>query len=256
MTMMTHKIRSFVPPALTRVLYNAFRRTRYSNDGMVLYDRNTSFLNEPRFRASYEKGMASGHRIGGGGDLGIEWRIYVACWAAVQVLPLEGEFVECGVNTGMMSLAICDYVNFNAVNKWFYLFDTYEGIPVEQARSGHERRHAVDHNQVDYFPCYNVARQNFAPYVNTVLVRGRVPDSLNRANIGQVSYLSIDMNIEAPERASLEFFWEKLVKGGIILLDDYGFRGYELQHESANEFAKKVGRVILPLPTGQGILIK
>lgn len=253
---MIHTIRSIVPPVITRFLYNHFRRTKYYNDGMILYDRNISFLNEPRFRESYQKGMASGHRIGGGGDLGIEWRVYIACWAAMQVLPLEGEFVECGVNTGMMSLAICNYLDFNSVNKWFYLFDTYEGIPVEQTRTHKEREHAVGHNGLDYFPCYDIARRNFAPYTNTVLVKGRVPESLNRANIGQVSYLSIDMNIEAPERASLEFFWDKLVKGGIILLDDYGFRGYELQHESANEFAKKVGRTILPIPTGQGLLIK
>ncbi len=200
--------------------------------------------------------MASGHRINGGGDIGIEWRIHVACWAATHALKVPGDFVECGVNTGMMSLAICKYLDFNRTGKTFWLFDTFSGIPVEQARNPQEIDHVLAHNRLNYFECYELAQRNFAPYPNAKLIRGKVPDTLGTVSISAVSYLSIDMNLEPPERASLEHFWPKMASGGVVLLDDYGFIGYEPQHESADEFAARAGVPILSLPTGQGILIK
>jgi hypothetical protein len=47
-----------------------------------------------------------------------------------------------------------------------------------------------------------------------------------------------------------------MVSGGIVLLDDYGFVGYEAQHEVADAFSEKMGVSALSLPTGQGILVK
>lgn len=84
-----------------------------------------------------------------GGNIGIEWRVYVACWAAGHALKLSGDFVECGVNTGMMSLAICHYHDLNSTGRKFWLFDTYQGIPIEQARP-EEKDHAAAANAVNY----------------------------------------------------------------------------------------------------------
>ena len=56
----------------------------------------------------------------------------VCCWAAQHGTRLPGDFVECGVNTGILSLAVCKYVGFNDLDKSFYLFDTFAGIPVAQ----------------------------------------------------------------------------------------------------------------------------
>jgi hypothetical protein len=232
------------------------RPPQYKKDGMALWDRNVEFLQKPRFRSAYNAGMASGHKINGGGDIGIEWRVHVACWAASHAVKLGGDFVECGVNTGMMSLAICHYLDFNATGKKFWLFDTYSGIPLEQAKKPEEIEHVLAHNKANYFECFELAKKNFLPYPNAILVRGMVPETLSSVKIDRVSYLSVDMNIPAPERAALEYFWPKMVSGGIVLFDDYGFSGYEEQHELADKFASTLGVSVLSLPTGQGILIK
>ena len=44
--------------------------------------------------------------------------------------------------------------------------------------------------------------------------------------------------------------------GGIILLDDYGWRDHEAQKSGWDEFARDRGVQILTMPTGQGLLIK
>ncbi len=69
-------------------------------------------------------------------------------------------------------------------------------------------------------------------------------------------YLSLDMNIVKPEIAAIEFFWDKLVSGAPILLDDYGWLHYSLQKVEMDKFASKKGVKILTLPTGQGLLLK
>ncbi len=111
------------------------------------------------------------------------------CWAARHASHLEGDFVECGVNTGIFSLAICNYIDFNRTGKSFYLFDTFCGIPVEQMLPT-ERPARVSENGTMYEECYETAKRNFAPYPRAQLIRGRVPDTLTQAPIGKVCYLS------------------------------------------------------------------
>lgn len=232
-------------------------RPSYSGDGLAVWNRNVDFLADERFIKAYQAGMQTDHRqdrhSGSFIDLHIEWRIHVSCWAAWHAKRLDGDFVECGTNAGIMSVAVCNYIDFNATGKRFFLFDTFAGVPEEQI--GPDEGHAYYQNTV-YRDVYETARRNFAPWPNAILVRGKVPDSLATQTISQVAYLMIDMNIMVPERAALEHFWPKMVRGGIVLFDDYGWRGYDAQKRAHDAFAARQGVEILTLPTGQGMLIK
>jgi hypothetical protein len=95
----------------------------------------------------------------------------------------------------------------------------------------------------------------FAEYPNVVVIRGAVPGTLPLVPSERIAYLCIDMNAAAPERAALEYFWDKVVPGGVILLDDYGFIEHEAQRRSFDEFARARDVRILALPTGHGLLI-
>jgi hypothetical protein len=231
----------------------------YEHDHMRLHHRNMTWLNDEAFARAYHAGMDSGHKIarapGSRDDIHIEWRVHVLCWAARHALHLPGDFVECGVNTGIFSLAVCNYVNFNRTGKAFYLFDTFCGIPEEQMLPS-ERPYRVSENRSMYEECYETARRNFAPFPRARLVRGRVPDTLTQVAIDKVCYLSLDMNIAAPEVAAIEFFWDKLVPGAPVVLDDYGWSHYYEQQVALDAFAARKGVAIATLPTGQGLLLK
>lgn len=231
----------------------------YNEDCLKVVSKNTDFFRQPRFAESYEKGMQSGHKIGrpkgSNIDIGIRWRVYTCCWAASHGAKLEGDFVECGVNTGIMSLSICNYINFNSLEKNFYLFDTFCGIPEEQS-TAEELNYVRDHNTDFYEECYDVAVRNFAPYPKAHLVRGKVPETLSAVNIDKVCYLHIDMNNAYPEQAAINHFWEKLSPSAVVVLDDYGWKLFEAQRKAMDEFASQKGVEIYTVPTGQGILIK
>ncbi len=235
-------------------------------DSLTCWRKNIGFLHDPRFLSAYRRGESSEHavrEVSGGPKFDIRWAVAVTTWAATHCAKLAGDFVECGVNTGWHSLAICEYVDFNKLDKNFWLFDTFCGMPEEQM-SAQERVYEFQRlqgtrpviNERMYPECYEIAQENFAPYPRAKLVRGKIPDTLGSVEIDRVAYLSIDMNIALPERAAMEHFWPKLTSGAIVVLDDYGWNGMHEQKDMHDEFAASQGCEILTLPTGQGLLIK
>jgi O-methyltransferase len=235
-----------------------YRSADYNNDSLMVFNKDVAFLRDEAFIAAYRRGMRSGHKIGakwGVEDLHIEWRVHVACWAARRACALPGDFVECGVNTGILSLAVCQYTDFNSTGKRFFLFDTYCGLP-ETHMTPAEREQGTQENSERYEECYALAVRNFAPYPRAQLVRGTVPETLETVAIEQVSYLSIDMNLAQPEVAAIEFFWSRLVPGAAVILDDYGWKARGEQKVAMDRFASEKGVPILLLPTGQGLILK
>src|SRR5258706_15906194 len=101
------------------------------------------------------------------------------------------------------------------------------------------------------------AVRKFSRWPNAVVVCGRVPESLAAmADSRKVAYISIDMNVAAAEMAAAEFLWPRLVAGGLMLLDDYGWAAHLNQKIAWDQWAARNGVMILSLPTGQGLIVK
>lgn len=254
--MLIKKVREAFRMIARRLNYVRVPHLTYHADGLITSGKYAPFLDNPRFMSAYGRAIKSGHIIGGEKDLDlhIEWRVAIACWAAQHAAHLPGDFVECGVNTGIFSLAVCEYANFNSLGKSFYLFDTFAGIP--DAQMSEVERITRQISNTKYPDCYERTSANFKDFPRVKLVRGVVPETLTTVDIEVVSYLSIDMNIAYPERKAIEHFWPLLSSGATVLLDDYGWMDYEEQRRTMDEFAEEAGVAILALPTGQGLIIK
>lgn len=217
----------------------------YREDGLVTIN-NADFLHDPDFVRAYEAALQQQP------DTWIRWRSYVVQWAASHAMRLKGEFVECGVNRAFLSTSAMTAVNFRQVtDRRFYLFDTYSGLVPEQVSTEDK---AAFRNV--YSDTYEVVRETFRDWPNVTIVRGIVPESLSTVAIDQVAYLSIDMNCVKPEIDAMEYFWPRMVYGGVIILDDYGFPGHGAQKSAVDRFAETVGVKVLALPTGQGMIFK
>ncbi|MFM6844404.1 MAG: TylF/MycF/NovP-related O-methyltransferase, partial [Dolichospermum sp.] len=154
-----------------------------------------------------------------------------------------------------LARGIIDYTRFQETNKTFYLFDTFEGFN-ENYVSEHEKNNGIlSLYSSHYKSCYEEVKETFKNF-NVEIIKGAVPDTLNKVNIDKVSFLSIDMNCTLPEIAALNFFWDKLVSGAIVVLDDYGFAPHIEQKKAHDMFATQHNVIVLSLPTGQGIIIK
>ena len=113
-----------------------YTNTTFADDGLIS-EHISDFMNDKKFLHAYQQGTAQGGLENHSG--GIQFRVYICCWAAAYASKLDGDFVECGVGKGVISKTICVYLNFNEYNKNFYLFDTFSGIPIEDASSDLER---------------------------------------------------------------------------------------------------------------------
>jgi O-methyltransferase len=228
---------------------------RYNEDGLATA-HNADFISDELFSASYVRGKSTRSWVGPwtppGANSNIHWRAYVACWAADKGKHLEGDFVECGVNKGGLARTVIHYVDFNRLGKKFYLLDTFEGLS-EKYISDAERAMGVTPG--GYEECYDAVKETFKDF-NVEIIKGTVPDTLPQVKTEKVCYLSIDMNCTVPEIAAAEFFWEKLVSGAVIVLDDYGFISHEEQKAAFDRFAAERSVRVLSLPTGQGLIFK
>jgi hypothetical protein len=213
---------------------------------------NHDFLRDPRFVEAYRRGA-----IAEGYEPKYFWRSHVALWCASVALRLGGDFVECGVCRGMLSSSIMNYLDWNRIDRRFFLFDTFTGVDETQVTDEEIRGGSLANLREMYKEdLYDNAVRNFAEFKNVHIVRGSVPSSLQTVEIDDVAYLSIDMNNTTPEIAAADYFWPKLKPGAPILLDDYGFVRYETQKHAFDKWAAQRGVEILALPTGQGLIIK
>lgn len=250
-------LRSKIKEALARSGYSVFRtRGRYLQDGLFTV-HNDHFRNDPAFQQAYARGVKAAN----GFDPEFEWRVHVALWAAAASLRVPGDFVECGVNAGFISSAIMHRLSWNNRDRRYYLVDTFCGPVLEQySREEIDRgrfeqaKHALDAGA--YVTDLARIRSNFSEWPSAVVVQGSVPEVLPSLEISTVAFLHLDMNCAYPERAALQFLWQRLSPGAIVLLDDYAYFGHDAQTSAIDEAAQMLETDALSLPTGQGLIIK
>jgi O-methyltransferase len=233
-------------------------RPTYDRVGLIT-DASCGFMHDSRFIKSRNTAIKEGEAFVWREN---DWRVYVAAWAGEHGSKLDGDFVECGVEYGMLSRTIMEYINFKSSSKKFYLIDTYNGLderyltPSELAGERAGKLAGERAGEPHYPDIYQIVKKAFAPFPNAIVVRGAVPEVLEKIKVEKVAYLSIDMNCIAPEVSAAEYFWDKMVPGAIMLLDDYGNRGREAQRDAFDQWAKEKDVSVFSLPTGQGLIIK
>jgi hypothetical protein len=245
---------------IARSIYALVRNTApatYAQDGLISVHSH-AFMQDPAFQRAYARGVKA---IGGTDTYQWHWRIHIGLWAAALAVRLPGDFVECGVNRGFLSSAIMEYLAWNSLDRDFYLLDTFTGLDPryvsESERKGGALRRNAEHLQSGFYVRgVDEVRANFAEWPRARIIAGAVPETLGQVTAVRIAYLHLDMNSAPPEVAALSCFWDRLVTGAPVLLDDYAYLGYTVQKLAMDEFAHTHGANVCSLPTGQGLIIK
>ncbi len=219
-------------------------RSTYCADGFAT-THHVGFLNDERFISAFNDAF---HEVPEGLAVqalrDIAWRAHICTWAATQALALEeGDFVECGVWYGILSKTMCEYTDFAHHDRNFYLVDSWGSMPDSHSNASYQK------------DIFEIVERRFSKYPNVHLVRGVVPGVLPQVPAKKIAYLGIDMNSSEPERATLEFFYDKMVSGGIIYFDDYGWQ-YPALRTVVNSFFANKPESLLHFPSGNSIVIK
>lgn len=187
----------------------------------------------------------------------VMWRHYILYWTALFACTTSEDshvnLSECGVCEGMGA-----YFAINAAvdsRKPFdmYLYDAWAEmkkdylLDTELANEGEYAYLQVDETM-----------RNLQEYRERLVVnQGYLPDSFDRSdNPDKLCWLHIDLNSAMPTIAALDFFFDRLNKRGVILLDDYAHPGYEDTKTYVDNWVNGKNAMMLQFPTGQSMIMK
>src|SRR6185437_3392088 len=85
---------------------------------------------------------------------------------------------------------------------------------------------------------------------------GWIPDCFDQVRDRTFCFLQIDVDLYQPTLDSLHFFYPRMMPGGIILSDDYGFESCPGARRAFDEFMQAHAEPIAMMPTGQAFVIK
>ncbi|MFE4715399.1 TylF/MycF/NovP-related O-methyltransferase [Streptomyces sp. NPDC055817] len=176
---------------------------------------------------------------------------------------IPGDIVECGVwRGGSMQACAKALLAQGDTGRDLYLFDTYEGMtpPTEEdlRRDGKSAEELLAAQGKDR-PIWAVAtlddvKSGFraVPYPEGRLhfVQGKVEDTVPEQAPERISILRLDTDWYASTKHELDHLYDRLVPGGVLLIDDYGY--WQGSRQAVDEFLEKTGERLLLLRMDEG----
>ncbi len=171
---------------------------------------------------------------------------------ARTVAGVQGDTADIGVRYGSSSFYILN--GLADVSRQHHLFDSFEGLsqPTASDEGANKKTHwkagdiAVDESQT---------RANLSMFSNCSFYKGWVPTRFAEVADRRFAFVHVDVDLYQPTLETLQFFYERMNIGGVIVCDDYGFASCPGAKKAVDEFfAGK--EMVFHIPTGQSLVIK
>lgn len=164
-----------------------------------------------------------------------KYRMYELFQLAMQAAKVDGVFLEVGAWRGGSSALIQAALDNINLDKQFYIADTFEGV----VKAGSEKDTTYQGGEhadtdVDFV-------KNLFSKINKKLPEmliGIFPDDHNSLEIEKLAFVHSDVDAYQSTKDIIEWCLPRMSKGGVIVFDDYGFRGCEGVTEYVNELMK------------------
>ena len=162
---------------------------------------------------------------------------------------------EVGVYRGGTSYFLADAAReLGLKSPQLHSFDTFEGHAAEDINEGIETNHSAGHFSKTSFEAVKTLLASF-DFVH--VYKGRVQDRAGEVAAHTFSFVHLDVDIYEPTKFCLQFFDSRLVRGAIIVVDDYGFTSCPGAKQAVDEFVSSTKRYVsLQQLTGQCVLVK
>ncbi len=157
---------------------------------------------------------------------------------------------ELGVYLGDSARFICSIKKENRL----YLFDTFKGLPKFSKQDKIDLSNVVL-NENQFESSVEYVKDNLKGYDNVKIIKGLFPKSATKEiKAEKFCFIHLDFDLYKSTLDSLEFFYKRLISGGIILIHDY----FTLNRvkEAVNKFFKNKPEIIIKLFSGYCMIVK
>jgi O-methyltransferase len=160
--------------------------------------------------------------------------------AAMKTRHLPGEMAELGVYQGGSALVIMDTCPL----KPLHLFDTFTGLPWTELPEHNPTGHDLSEGR---FSCSAMDAMMLLADKKCIFHVGVFPETAAGLEDLRFSFVHVDCDLYASAKSAIEWFWPRMVPGGIMFFDDYGcdFTGVTdavHEHFSESEIHNQVDR--------------
>jgi O-methyltransferase len=160
----------------------------------------------------------------------------------IKFHDIPGDVAEVGVYKG----AFARVLNEALPDRNLYLFDTFEGFDPDQKQS-EKQNHGLKNDEdfrdtsVDY-----VLGQ--MPHPGRCIIRkGLFPATAVGLEDRRFSFVSLDPDLYEPTLAGLEYFFDRMSRGGFIFVHDYNNDSYPGVKKAVLEFSERRGVPFIPV---------
>jgi O-methyltransferase len=231
------------------------------------YTRNLLYETDKVFNQFYEEGMLVSQTPDSGSVR--RERFYNLISFLRQVIALDGKVIECGCWKGLSSYLMCHYLQqsqdktFQGQDYW--IVDSFEGLsaPTPQdrinkplIREGILRTGQVFKDKGAYAASLEHVQSTLEKFPEISYFKGFIPNVLQELPETTYRFVHIDVDIYEPTLAAAQYFYPRLVKGGILICDDYGSLFWPGAKKAIDEFCAAQQIFPLTLSTGQAVIFK
>lgn len=163
---------------------------------------------------------------------------------------VPGDMAECGVYNGATAYFMARASTQVGTSRHLHLFDSFEGLsrpgPTDGSFWTAGGLAMPEH----------VARGNLDGFENIHFHKAWIPGRFEETADRRFAFVHIDVDLYQPTLDSVAFFYPRLVDGGMIVCDDYGFNTCPGATRALDEFMADKPEHIVHLPTGQGVIFR
>jgi hypothetical protein len=184
----------------------------------------------------------------------------LVCYVMQQ--KLKGDFVECGVWKGHSAYIISNILSKNKFTGDFHIFDSFEGGLSPKVAKDKNLRDDLTEKQVQEEKNMLSSTEDevsacLSDFQFIHLYKGWIPSQFHEVEDRQFAFVHIDVDLYEPILDSLNFFFPKLVKGGVMAFDDYGITQFPGAKKAVDEFLEKnTCQFFYEVPMGSSFIIK
>ena len=175
-------------------------------------------------------------------------------WQLVgETAKLNGGLIEVGVWRGGSGVLIAQKAKLSGMREQVYLCDTFRGV----VKAGKKDSKYINGEHADTSVEIVEKLAKDLRLDNVKIVAGIFPEETNGVITDKTfRFCHIDVDVYESAKDVLEWLWPKVVVGGVMVFDDYGFQGCNGVTRLINEGRSRKDRITIHNLNGHAILIK